>query len=70
VSRIRAAVLAAASTIALVVATRFPGVATGITAGCAVLATGAATWPSSVRGGKNSHHPHVITKKTIITFNW
>jgi hypothetical protein len=52
VSRIRAAVLAAVSTLALVVATKVPGVATGITAGCAVLATGAAAWPSSVRGKK------------------
>jgi hypothetical protein len=49
VSRIKVAVLAAASALASVVAIEVHGVAMGITAGCVALAAGAAAWSSSTR---------------------
>jgi hypothetical protein len=57
-------VLAAAGTLAFVVATKDPGVAVGVTAGSAVLAASAAAWPSSARGKKSSDDPHEVTKKS------
>ena len=56
--------LAAAGTLAFVVATKDPGVAVGVTAGSAVLAASAAAWPSSARGKKSSDDPHEVTKKS------
>ena len=51
VSRIRVAVLASASTLALILAIKVPGVVAGITAGSAALAAVAAAWPSPKKMG-------------------
>ena len=51
-SRIRVAMLAAASALASVVATEVHGVAVGIMAGCAAVTAGAVAWSSSMGDSK------------------
>lgn len=57
-SRIRAAVLAAASALLSVATTETHGIAIGITAGCSALVAAAAAWSSSEYKKKSSRILH------------